>query len=141
MTVDRVLMLEDEEERVVRFRKVLAKLNSALRLIVWETAHSMITEAPAELHNVAFISLDHDLYTESDIDPGDGLDVANFLVEQPPCCPVIIHTTNSPRAVYMTGALEIEGWEVIRAVPWGDNWIEEDWRYLVKEILRRPLDA
>ena len=70
MSDRRVLMLEDDEERVDRFRMVLSEI-------------------------------DPDLYTESDIDPGDGLDVAKFLAEQPASCPVIIHTTNSKtRRVY-----------------------------------------
>jgi hypothetical protein len=35
----------------------------------------------------------------------------------------------------MTGALELAGWKVARSVPLGDNWIEEDWSWVVNKIL------
>jgi CheY-like chemotaxis protein len=95
----RVLMLEDEQSRVERFSQVLASLNSNLELTIWDTAPAMITEAPAFFPETVFISLDHDLYPEDVSEPGDGLDVANFLSRQDPVCPVIVHTSNSPRAV------------------------------------------
>ncbi len=135
MNGSKVLMLEDDAERVERFNAVLLSIAPALDLIVWDTAHRMIAEVDELLDDARFISLDHDLYTESDTDPGDGLDVAKFLADQPPHCPVIIHTTNSPRAVYMTGALELEGWQVARVVPLGEDWIEQDWRHVVMQVL------
>ena len=95
----------------------------------------MVRDLPDLLKQARFISLDHDLFTECGYDPGDGVDVARCLAEQTPTCPVVIHSSNSPRAYIMTGILELEGWQVERSVPLGDNWIEEDWYYVVKDLL------
>ncbi|MBM4075322.1 MAG: hypothetical protein FJ267_06735 [Planctomycetes bacterium] len=131
-----VLILEDDGDRVDRFQRVLASLRPSLETQVWESAHEMIREVPRFLDQAVFISLDHDLYIECTKDPGDGLDVARFLAERSPACPVIIHSSNSPRAQMMMGVLELEGWEVARSVPLGENWIEEDWCQVVQQVLK-----
>jgi hypothetical protein len=49
------------------------------------------------LADAALISLDHDLKKETPESPvpGDGVDVASFLVQLPCLCPVILHTSNT----------------------------------------------
>jgi len=83
--------------------------------------------------------LDHDLdpVPECSADPGCGWDVAKFLAALPPACPVIIHTSNAERANWMMGEFQLGGWDHHRVVPIGDAWIEQDWRSLVRRLLKR----
>jgi hypothetical protein len=61
-------------------------------------------------------------------DPGTGLEVANYLAQQRPVCPVIIHSTNTRAAIAMERALADAGWSVTRVPPYGDlDWVREAW--------------
>ena len=64
----------------------------------------------------------------------DGREV---LAALPPCCPVIIHTSNGERGTWMMGEFHLGGWEYHRVAALGDDWIEEHWRRVVRRILRR----
>jgi hypothetical protein len=59
------------------------------------------------------------------------------LAALPPCCPVIVHTSNGERATWMAGEFDLGGWEHHRVLPVGDDWIENDWQRLVRRLLRR----
>jgi hypothetical protein len=134
MTAPVVLMLEDNAERLERFRLSAAKLG--VDLISWPNAHLMIAEMGQFLHTAALISLDHDLEPSGPRDPGDGLDVARYLASLPPACPVIIHTSNGSRGDAMAGELELAGWKHHRVAPLGEDWIELDWRRVTKRLLK-----
>jgi hypothetical protein len=97
----------------------------------------MIREAEPFLPSARLISLDHDLEPwDGDVeDPGDGIDVAKFLAERPPVCPVIVHTSNGPRADWMIGEFELGGWRYKRVAPIGEDWIEAYWRVVVRKLL------
>jgi len=130
----KLLMLEDDAERMVRFRAVLAKRDA--ELVVWRDAHRMIAEVASYLPGAGLISLDHDLEPESDTDPGDGLDVAKYLANLSPVCPVIVHTSNGVRGDSMVGELELAKWKHHRVMPLGDDWIEIDWYLIARRVLR-----
>ena len=100
-----LLMLEDDNERIERFRAALKSLDPAMPLIVWRSARKMIAEVERYLPTARLISLDHDLEpVEGETeDPGDGIDVARFLAERPPACPVIVHSSNGRRSDWMSG--------------------------------------
>jgi hypothetical protein len=133
-----LLMLEDDAERLARFGAVLLALEPALPLRVWRNAHSMIREAGELLPSAAIISLDHDLEPEpGSTDPGDGYVVAQWLVSQPVVRPVIVHSSNRERSDWMAGAFELAGWRHWRVAPLGDDWIEADWRRVVRRLLAR----
>jgi CheY-like chemotaxis protein len=129
-----VLMLEDEAERLDRFRVVAARLG--VELVVWRDARRMIAELASHLSSAALISLDHDLIPLHDADPGDGLEVVKHLATLPPVCPVIIHTSNGRGADAMEGELDLAGWTHHRVAPLGDDWIEADWFAVVRRLLR-----
>jgi CheY-like chemotaxis protein len=129
-----VLMLEDDAERLIRFRAAAERLG--IELVVWRDAHRMIAEVETQLAAARLISLDHDLEPERDTDPGDGLDVAKHLANLPPVCPVIIHTSNGARGDAMAGEFELAGWRHHRVMPLGDDWIEVDWFRAVRRALR-----
>jgi NAD+-processing family protein with receiver domain len=134
-----LLMLEDNAERLQRFAAVLRRIDPALPLRVWRNAWTMIREVEPLLPSARLISLDHDLDQEEGMsgDPGTGWDVAKFLAALAPTCPVIIHTSNGERATWMMGEFELGGWDLHRIPPIGDDWIERDWRRVVRRLLRR----
>ncbi len=134
-----LLMLEDNAERIERFTAALRCVDPALELRVWQNAWTMIREVGPHLPGTDLLCLDHDLDPEEGIseDPGTGWDVVQHLAQLPPCCPVIIHTSNSERGTWMEGELELAGWEYHRIAPLGEDWIEVDWRRLVRRLLKR----
>ena len=134
-----LLMLEDNTERIERFTAVLHQLDPALELCVWRNAWKMIREVEPLLPLARLISLDHDLDPEegSDADPGTGWDLTKVLAALPPCCPVILHTSNGERGTWMMGEFHLGGWEYHRVAALGDDWIEEHWRRVVRRLLRR----
>jgi hypothetical protein len=131
-------MLEDNTERVQRFTEALRTIDPELPLLVWRDARAMIREVGSHLSASRLISLDHDLEPiDGGPDPGDGLEVVKFLVSQPVVCPVIIHTSNRERSNWMAGEFDLAGWRHWRVAPLGDDWIEADWRRLVKRLLKQ----
>jgi hypothetical protein len=131
-----LLMLEDDLERVQRFQKVIHALDSNMTLMIWRNAKVMIREIGPHLATAKLISLDHDLEPEEcGSDPGDGLEVVRYLVSQPVIRPVIIHSSNRDRSDWMAGEFELAGWSYRRVAPFGDDWIEVDWRRIVKRLL------
>ena len=138
MNRDAILLLEDNEERLDRFHKTVLAALPDLRLLTWRSARVMVVELEQYLSAARLISLDHDLEPLDDdpIDPGDGLDVAKWLAERPPACPVIIHTSNNIRGDSMEGELDLAGWMYRRIPPIGDDWIEVDWLRAARKLLR-----
>jgi hypothetical protein len=132
-----LLMLEDNAERVQRFTATLRAIAPAMPLLVWRDAGAMTREVGPHLAAARLLSLDHDLEPpDGGPDPGDGLEVVRFLVAQPVVRPVIIHTSNGERGTWMAGELELAGWRYGRVAPLGEDWIEVDWRRLVRRLLR-----
>ncbi len=88
-----LLILEDDLDRIQRFRAVVARwhpdavLNIARTAPDFKVAYWALTEIPD------LICLDHDLFTDSPDapDPGDGRDVSDFLVTRSAKCPALIH--------------------------------------------------
>jgi hypothetical protein len=133
-----LLMLEDNAERVERFTATLRGITPSLSLRLWRNAWVMIRELQPLLPTVQLISLDHDLDPEEGAtdDPGTGWDVAKYLAPLPPVCPIIVHTSNGERAEWMMGEFELGGWKCHRVPPLGDDWIERDWRRIVRRLLK-----
>lgn len=133
----KILVLEDDLDRLRRFRALLAEYHPEFSIVVWPDAHVMIRELDQHIDSAALICLDHDLYPadERAPDPGDGLDVAKRLAELSPCCPVLIHSSNSDRSRMMQGELDFAGWSCRRIAPIGHNWVEADWARVVRDLL------
>jgi hypothetical protein len=136
-----LLLLEDNSERVERFTATFRRIDPRMELRLWRDARQMIRELPAVLPAAQIISLDHDLEPEGSEDPGTGGDVALHLAALRPSCPVLIHSANSERAAWMMDLFESVAWECHRVPPLGDDWIEEDWRRLVRRLLKRQGDS
>lgn len=133
-----LLMLEDNTDRLARFEAVLQAIDPVLPFRIWRDAHAMIREAGPLLACASLISLDHDLEPEpGGPDPGDGYMVAKWLVSQPIVRPVIIHSSNGERSSWMAGEFDLSSWPHWRVAPLGDDWIESDWRRMVRRLLRK----
>jgi hypothetical protein len=133
-----LLLLEDNAERIERFAAVLRGLDPERPLKVWRDAHALMREAGPLLSPAALLSLDHDLEAGPDApDPGDGYMVAQWLVSQPVVCPVIVHTSNGERATWMAGAFDLAGWRHYRVAPLGDDWIESEWRRMIRRLINK----
>jgi hypothetical protein len=131
-------MLEDNDERLIRFTEVLRAINPELPLKVWRDAHAMIREVDKFLPSAKLLSLDHDLEPMHEgHDPGDGYMVAKWLVLQPIIRPIIIHSSNGERSSWMAGEFNLAGWRHWRVAPLGDDWVESDWQRVVRRLLRR----
>tara|TARA_R110001592_G_scaffold82848_3_gene245285 strand:- start:1 stop:432 length:432 start_codon:yes stop_codon:yes gene_type:complete len=132
-----ILMLEDDTDRIDSFSEVLHKNAHGSLLLHWCTAPTFIRGYLDRKEEPQLIALDHDLIADTvdAPDPGDGRDVAEFLATQAPCCPILIHSTNTPCAQSMELTLRDNGWQVSRLMPMGDDRIQEFWWPQAKDIL------
>jgi ADP-ribosylglycohydrolase len=132
-----ILILEDNDERIAAFQKAVAALADGFELKVWRDAPSMIAESEPFFPTTVLISLDHDLnpMPGATVDPGTGVDVARFLGDFMPVCPVLIHSSNTDRVYSMHNELRFAGWLVDRVGPIGTDWIETSWLRTAKRLL------
>jgi len=132
-----ILILEDNDERIVGFQNAVRVLEQPFALKVWRDAHSMIRECAEFFPAAALICLDHDLNPMPGFigDPGSGLDVARFLGDFPPVCPVLIHSSNTDLVWSMHNELRFAGWIVDRVGPLGSDWIATSWLARVRQLL------
>ena len=125
-----LLILDDDRERLQRFEAISGRLGGDFKVSTWRDAPSMLAQIDTLVRDAALISLDHDLYPDSasDADPGSGRQVAEWLAERRPSCPVIVHSTNTDMAWGMHNALRAAGWtvELVHHINQA-NWIEELW--------------
>lgn len=129
--------MEDDEDRIRAFERAIYVLGSEFQMRLWRDAPTMIAECPDVLETTCLISLDHDLAPLSERlpDPGTGLQVAEFLSQQPPVCPVILHTSNYERRWSMHNEFRFAGWRVVIVPPLGNDWIQNSWLRNVKALI------
>jgi ADP-ribosylglycohydrolase len=135
-----ILLLEDNEERIANFRNAVSHLGDGYELTVWRDAHSMRAECESLFPTAALFSLDHDLLPPAGTmgDPGTGLDIAKFLGDFLPVCPVLLHSSNTDRVYLMFNELRFAGWTVEildRAGLPGNNWVHGSWLQSVRRLL------
>lgn len=130
------VMLEDDLQRIARFREVLWRHFPQATFDVSRTAAEFIARYSELRETPSLICLDHDLFPDSpeDPDPGDGRDVAAFLASQTPIAPVLIHSTNADAADSMLYCLLENGWVADRISPLGDDWIESYWFPIARDL-------
>jgi len=132
-----ILLLEDNAERIAGFQNAVAALGNCFDLKIWHDAPSMIAACAAFFPNAALICLDHDLNPQpgGPAETGTGLEVAQFLADFLPVCPVLIHSSNTDRVYSMHNELRFADWIVDRVGPLGSDWIETSWSRRVRELL------
>ena len=132
-----ILILEDNDERIAAFQKAALALGDGFELKIWQDAPAMMAECEAFFPTTALISLDHDLnpLPGVTVDPGTGVDVARFLGDFMPVCPVLIHSSNTDRVYSMHNELRFAGWITDRVGPIGNDWIETFWLRSARQLL------
>src|SRR5689334_7494541 len=134
-----ILLLEDNDERIDAFTRAAAALGEACALRVWRDAPSMLAECAEQLPDAILIALDHDLNPAPGAteDPGTGLEVAQYLGDFLPVCPVLIHSSNTDRAYSMQNDLRFAQWTVERIGPLGADtrWIESLWLPRARQLI------
>lgn len=133
-----LLILDDDRVRLRGFDAIAPLLGKEWEIKAWRDAPSMISEVDLLLSRAHLISLDHDLYkdSESDPDPGSGRVIADHLAKRDPVCPVIIHSTNTDAAWGMHNELKAGGWRVELVHHLSQTtWIEDLWLPVARQIL------
>ena len=135
-----IAVLEDNEDRIRTMSDRLADKFPFFQRQFFRSAPEAIEWLDRHLATTICLALDHDLEPAADgspsYDPGTGRDVADFLVQRRPQCPVVVHTTNVPAGIGMELALAEAGWSVTRITPYSDlQWIDEAWLPLVREAI------
>lgn len=132
-----ILILEDNEERIAAFEKAVVALGDGFELRVWTDAPAMCRDCEKYFPTAALISLDHDLNPMPGLadDPGCGLDVARFLADFMPVCPVLVHSSNTDRVYSMLNELRFSGWIPDHVGPIGTDWIATSWLRNARHLL------
>ena len=129
----KIVILEDNQERKPAMLDCLEDKFHQFEKRFFDHPAEMIDFLKDHLRETIAISLDHDLelIPTSEgrvIDPGCGREVADFLAQNIPSCPVIIHTSNSHAALAMEMVLREANWKTYRVSPCGDlAWIAGPW--------------
>ena len=119
----------------------LQRLFPLYEVCVFDGAPEMIRWLARNLSETILTCLDHDLGANRILDgnledPGTGRDVADYLSEEEPCCPVLIHSSNAMAAPGMMMVLEDAGWICSRLAPYNDlDWVQEAWIPELKRYL------
>ena len=130
---DVIAILEDDDRRTAAMRGEIRRLLPEADAVFFDNAPDMVAWLKDTPPAVRLICLDHDLGPNRkrggrEFDPGIGRDVADFLATQEPCCPVLIHSSNTEGAYGMQFTLEEAGWSVERVFPFDDlAWVEAQW--------------
>jgi CheY-like chemotaxis protein len=133
-----VVILEDNDDRIRVMTDILADKFPFYDRKFFRTAPAAVKWLETNLSAAVCISLDHDLEPAvgEQADPGTGREVADFLAQRQPQCPIVVHTTNVPAAVGMEMALTDAGWSVARVLPYGDTaWIAEAWLPAIRDAI------
>lgn len=132
-----ILILEDNPARVALLQHAIAELGSDYEVRVWNNVHAMKAECESYFPQTALITLDHDLNLEpgATTDPGTGIELAQFLGDFLPVCPVIVHSQNMERVWSMFNELRFAGWMVQQAGGMGTDWSEAAWLRCAREMI------
>jgi CheY-like chemotaxis protein len=137
----KIIILEDDERRRTAMQDCLTDRFHQYEIDFFANANEMRTFLATNLATALVISLDHDLeprpqHNGKPLDPGTGREVADFLAQQSPVCPVIIATTNSAAGDGMEFLLKEAHWQTHRVYPWGDlEWIPTQWLRTVRNAV------
>ena len=138
----RIVILEDNLDRQMAMRKCLVKRLPEARVEFHVTSNALIQSLSQHRDDVELIALDHDLEMIDSghgklVDPGTGLEAAEWLAQSSRKVPCIVHTTNMPAGERMVSTLQAAGWSVQRVVPYGDTeWIREVWWQAMQRAIR-----
>jgi hypothetical protein len=141
----KIVILEDNADRQAVMRRCVADRFYTFDAHFFDEAAEMIRFLDQHLGETLVVSLDNDLELKPGpdgrmIDPGSGLEVAEYLAGRGEVCPVIIHTTNGRAADAMRKLLHAANWRTQRVIPFDDmDWIESDWFFAMRRAIVGPV--
>jgi hypothetical protein len=106
-----LLMLEDDHDRICRFRAIVARYHPDAVLKMARAAPDFETESWSLNDTLDLSCLDQDVFSDSPDEPelGDGRDVSAFLITGLAKCPARIHSTNAHAADSMMFSMRDAG--------------------------------
>jgi DNA-binding NtrC family response regulator len=143
----KIAILEDNADRQAVMRRCLADRFYTFDAHFFDESAEMIRFLDEHLDETLVISLDNDLELKPGpngrlLDPGSGLEVAEYLAGRGMVCPVIIHTTNGRAAEAMTDMLHAAHWRTQRVIPFDDmRWVESDWFFAMRRAIVGPVKS
>ncbi len=134
-----LLVLENDLANIEEMRQQLAGAGLKKSVTFIDNSPDCILWLSRNLLRCGLISLDYDLgpFRENDpesFDPGTGRDVAHYLAERAPVCPVVIHTDNFFIRPGIQEILDNGNWRHHSVSPGnGITWIRTEWLPAVKQ--------
>lgn len=134
-----LVLLEDDARRAEAMCRVTTTY-LGIPVVHQDNVPDLLEWLRKNLQRAVLIALDHDLGPSrirdgQRFEPGIGREVADFLAQRTPVCPVLIHSSNGPAADGMQFCLERAGWSVTRVYPLDDlTWVERDWKPVVRRL-------
>lgn len=120
----KILILEDQPERIAGFEKAALHFGADYELKAWREGYSMRDDCELLFPEAALISL-NDCF------------VLKFLAECRPVCPVILHAGNSSESTSIEHELSLGGWIIERVPTDQSDSIEAAWLPKAKELLAK----
>ena len=124
-----IAVLEDDQRRITAISKAVRTQFADHELRIFDSAPEMIGWLTEHRDNIQLISLDCDLDATALVNAecGSGEDVAAHLGNNPPHCPVLIHSSNAMRAPAMHLELTTAGWPNVELCPFRDEitWVAD----------------
>jgi hypothetical protein len=116
-----IVVLEDDPRRVRAMGQAVDCMNQC-EMIVFATAPAMILWLASNPGGAQLLSLDIELDASAleREDCGSGEDVAAVLMQRPPGCPIVVHSSNALRAPAMHMDLTLAGCEHVFLAPFRD---------------------
>ena len=133
MALKMIFVLDNGPARIEAIWKSLRSRELDKATTIVDNVPDAIFWLSRNLHNCGVISLTHDLGGEQIRDgflwdPGTGRDIANYLAERSPVCPVILHTDNFFVRPQMQCILDRGEWSHSFVAPGNRmDWVEKEW--------------
>jgi hypothetical protein len=143
----KIVILEDNSERQQAMRDCLGDRFPHFEIVFFDEAAAAIGYLQDHLEEIAVVGLDHDLEIKTTPegvlhDPGTGRQVADFLANVKPICPVVVHSSNGPAAFGMEATLRESGWKTFQVAPYGElEWIPAQWFRCMRRAMVGPVEA
>lgn len=120
-----LFILEDNDERIENFQMVMKNRSYHIEKTVPES----IEWLRSNFEEIKLYSLDNDLIVpEYEGEEGEGWELCEWIIQNCPKKPIIIHTTNSYASTKMKMACEENNWKYHWIVPFnGFEWIPTVW--------------
>lgn len=141
-----ILILEDDTSRIEVMKSWLQDRLYMFEPHFFEQPSEMIEMVKQRSDEILAVSLDHDLnelclparFPPDERPDPTGMDVVNFLEQQLPTFPVLVHSSNHRAAEKMVRCFKKRQWPVDRVIPFDDtSWIGDEWLPKLRKMIEK----